>query len=72
MRRTSVDPVSGVLDRRVSAARRACSNPFRSRVAPTPEISVIIPVLNEEGNLEALHREVTDVLQAYGRIQEVS
>ena len=35
------------------------------------EISVVIPVLNEEGSLADLYREVTDVLQAFGRSYEI-
>lgn len=37
----------------------------------TPDISVVIPVYNEEPNLEALHREVTGVLEAWGRPYEI-
>lgn len=37
----------------------------------TPDLSVVIPVYNEEANLEALHREFTDVLSAWGRAYEI-
>ncbi len=37
----------------------------------TPHLSVVIPVYNEERNLEALHREFTDVLSAWGRPYEL-
>ncbi len=37
----------------------------------TPDISVVIPVYNEEPNLEALHREVTGVLEAWGRPYQI-
>lgn len=36
-----------------------------------PEISVVVPVLNEEGNLSTLYRELTDVLESYGRAYEM-
>ena len=37
----------------------------------TPDLSVVIPIYNEEPNLEALHRELTDVLGASGRSYEL-
>lgn len=37
----------------------------------TPDLSVVIPVFNEEQNLDALHRECTEVLEAWGRPYEL-
>lgn len=37
----------------------------------TPSLSIVIPVLNEASNLEALHREFTDVLGGLGRPYEI-
>ncbi len=37
----------------------------------TPEISLVIPVHNEEGNLPNLYREITEVLEPYGRAYEI-
>lgn len=42
-----------------------------ARPFDTPEISIIIPVFNEEENLVALYEEVTDVLQRSGRSYEI-
>jgi glycosyltransferase involved in cell wall biosynthesis len=39
--------------------------------APAVELSIVIPVFNEEGNLAILHREVTEALRAFGRSYEV-
>ncbi len=39
--------------------------------APRPVISVVIPLLNEEGNLKLLHQKLTEVLQAEGRPYEI-
>lgn len=36
-----------------------------------PQLSVVIPILNEAPNLETLHREFTDVLAALGRPYEI-
>lgn len=36
-----------------------------------PEISVIIPVYNEEGNLEKLHSRLTEVMQGLGKSYEL-
>ncbi len=36
-----------------------------------PELSIVIPVRNESPNLEALYRELTDILTAFGREYEV-
>ena len=36
-----------------------------------PEISVVVPVFNEEGSLSPLFRELTDVLESYGRPYEM-
>jgi glycosyltransferase involved in cell wall biosynthesis len=41
------------------------------RLALTPDLSLVIPIYNEAPNLEGLHREVTDVLTAWGRPYEV-
>jgi glycosyltransferase involved in cell wall biosynthesis len=37
----------------------------------TPELSVVIPILNEAPNLETLHREFSDVLASIGRPYEL-
>ncbi len=37
----------------------------------TPDISVVLPVLNEHESLEQLHKELTDVLTAIGREYEL-
>ena len=39
--------------------------------AADPVISIVIPVFNEEGNLATLYREVTEVLESYGRPYEI-
>ena len=36
-----------------------------------PDVSLVIPVLNEEGNLGALYQEITDVLDASGKSFEI-
>jgi glycosyltransferase involved in cell wall biosynthesis len=36
-----------------------------------PELSVVIPVLNEEASLAVLYRELTDTLAAWGRSYEI-
>jgi len=41
------------------------------RVSQPPDLSVVIPIYNEEANLDALYREVTDVLSAWGRRYEL-
>ncbi len=38
---------------------------------PSPEISVVIPLLNEEESIPHLYRAVTDAMDAYGRSYEV-
>jgi glycosyltransferase involved in cell wall biosynthesis len=43
-----------------------------SRTTPGgPEISIVVPILDEEENLPALYRELSDVLQDYGRSYEL-
>jgi glycosyltransferase involved in cell wall biosynthesis len=37
----------------------------------TPEVSIVIPVLNEEGNLPALYEELTEVLEHHGKRYEL-
>jgi glycosyltransferase involved in cell wall biosynthesis len=37
----------------------------------TPDLSVVIPIHNEEPNLEPLHRELTETLAAWGRGYEI-
>jgi glycosyltransferase involved in cell wall biosynthesis len=37
----------------------------------TPELSIVIPVRNESANVEPLHRELTETLEAAGRSYEV-
>lgn len=39
--------------------------------APPPLISIVIPLLNEEGNLRLLHQKLTEVLSALGRPYEI-
>jgi glycosyltransferase involved in cell wall biosynthesis len=36
-----------------------------------PEISVVVPLLNEEASIPTLYRELTDVLQGHGRSYEL-
>jgi glycosyltransferase involved in cell wall biosynthesis len=36
-----------------------------------PELSIVIPVRNESANLDALYRELTDTLTAFGRAYEI-
>ena len=38
---------------------------------PTPEISVVVPVYNEEANLEPLFARLTKVLDELGRPWEI-
>ncbi|MBM4364562.1 MAG: glycosyltransferase family 2 protein, partial [Deltaproteobacteria bacterium] len=40
-------------------------------VAIVPDISVVVPFLDEEGSLEELHRRLTAVLSALGRPYEI-
>jgi glycosyltransferase involved in cell wall biosynthesis len=42
-----------------------------SDASPRPELSFVIPVFNEEGNVETLHRELTDVAAGIGRPYEI-
>ncbi len=42
-----------------------------SKPVTMPEISLVIPVYNEEGNLPNLYREITEVLEPYGRAYEI-
>ena len=35
------------------------------------ELSVVVPVYNEVGNLEALHQDIVEVLEGAGRSYEV-
>jgi glycosyltransferase involved in cell wall biosynthesis len=44
--------------------------PSRS-LAVEPELSVVIPVFNEEGNLAALHQELTSALESFGKRYEI-
>lgn len=44
------------------------SRPSRSR---EPEISIVVPVLDEEGSLAELHQELSAVLEAYGKSYEI-
>jgi glycosyltransferase involved in cell wall biosynthesis len=41
------------------------------RLSQQPDLSVVIPIYNEEPNLDALYREVTDVLTRWGRPYEL-
>jgi glycosyltransferase involved in cell wall biosynthesis len=36
-----------------------------------PALSIVIPLLNEEGNLELLHQKLTEVLEALGQTYEI-
>jgi glycosyltransferase involved in cell wall biosynthesis len=38
---------------------------------PAPELSIVIPVRNESPSLDALYRELTDTLTAFGRPYEI-
>ena len=42
-----------------------------SKPLTVPEISLVIPVYNEEGNLRNLYREIVEVLEPYGRAYEI-
>jgi glycosyltransferase involved in cell wall biosynthesis len=42
-----------------------------SRQEPSRNISIVIPVLNEEQNLEELHKQLTETLSALGRSYEI-
>jgi len=42
-----------------------------SKPVTIAEISLVIPVYNEEGNLPNLYREITEVLEPYGRAYEI-
>ena len=42
-----------------------------SKPVAVPEISLVIPVYNEEGNLQNLYREISEVLEPYGRAYEI-
>ena len=39
--------------------------------ALSPDVSLVIPVFNEEGNLPKLHQEITEVLEPYGKRYEI-
>jgi glycosyltransferase involved in cell wall biosynthesis len=41
------------------------------RISDSLKLSVVIPVFNEEGNLEVLHREIKETCDALGRSYEV-
>ncbi len=41
------------------------------QVLDGPEISIVVPILDEEDNLTALYREITEVLQPGGRSYEI-
>lgn len=41
------------------------------RLPVNPDLSVVVPVYNEEQNLDALHRELTEVLEQWGRSYEL-
>ncbi len=41
------------------------------RAATRPEISVVVPVCNEEGNIGILYSELSEALQSYGRSYEI-
>ena len=43
----------------------------RRSLARDPEVSVVIPVFNEEGNLAALHQELTAALDPFGKRYEI-
>ena len=58
-----------LFERRLVAAGRADADLHAAGGAPY--ISVVIPVLNEQGNLEELHRELTEVLGNLKRSYEI-
>ncbi|MCD6288828.1 MAG: glycosyltransferase family 2 protein [Candidatus Hydrogenedentes bacterium] len=39
--------------------------------AARPELTVVIPVFNEEGNLDDLYRRLVDTLESYGKTYEI-
>lgn len=41
------------------------------RTVSSPDVSLVIPVFNEEGNLTRLHQEITDVLGPYEKSYEI-
>jgi glycosyltransferase involved in cell wall biosynthesis len=41
-------------------------SPISSQRADAPRLSVVVPAMNEEGNIPALHRAIADVLDATG------
>jgi glycosyltransferase involved in cell wall biosynthesis len=47
------------------------SRQSHSSPSQEPELSVVVPVLDEEGNVAALHQELTEVLDAYGKSYEI-
>lgn len=57
-----------LFERRVAAHVRSNAP---SRTEPSRQLSVVIPVLNEQGNLEELHRELTEVLGGLKRTYEI-
>lgn len=42
-----------------------------SAATDSPEVSLVIPVFNEEGNLTKLHEEIIEVLEPYGKRYEI-
>ncbi|HEX8370212.1 MAG TPA: glycosyltransferase family 2 protein [Pyrinomonadaceae bacterium] len=42
-----------------------------SKTAPTPELSLFLPVLNEEENLRPMHAKIHEALQSLGKTAEV-
>src|SRR5919112_1273609 len=46
----------------IDRAEDAVSN----QQADAPRLSVVVPAMNEEGNIPALHRAIADVLEATG------
>jgi glycosyltransferase involved in cell wall biosynthesis len=56
--------------RRETEAASASVGP-NSSSSPSPELSIVIPVFNEEGSLSALYGELTDSLEKYGRSYEI-
>lgn len=42
-----------------------------TQAVAAPDVSLVIPVFNEEGNLTKLHQEITDVLRPYGKSYEI-
>jgi glycosyltransferase involved in cell wall biosynthesis len=63
-------PSAPVVDRPI-AIPRYDGHAVASGEPPIRSLSIVVPVYNEEGNLEELHRRLTDVLTAIGLPYEI-